>query len=36
MACLADSEKIDDVFIRFDPTHERDRQTDTHRQTNTA
>ena len=23
--------KIDDMFIRFDTTHERDRQTDRHR-----
>jgi len=25
--------KIDDMFIRFDTTHERDRQTDRHRMT---
>ena len=28
--------KIDDMFIRFDTTHEHDRQTDTQRQTDTA
>jgi len=35
MALLFDGEKkFDDMFIRFDTTHERDRQTDT--QTDTA
>jgi len=34
MAWLPDGEKIfDDMFILFDTTHERDSQTDTHRQT---
>ena len=33
MAWLPDGEKIDDMFIRFDTTHERDRQTDRHRMT---
>ena len=28
-----DGEKFDDMFIRFDTTHERDRQTDTHTHT---
>jgi len=34
MAWLPDGKKIDDMFIRFDTTHERDRQT--YRQTDTA
>jgi len=28
MAWLPDGEKIEDIFIRFDATHERDRRTD--------
>ena len=28
MAWLPDEEKFDDMFIRFDTTHERDRRTD--------
>ena len=43
MASLTDGEKnFDDMFIRFDTTHERDRQTDrqtdthTERETDTA
>jgi len=27
---------FEDMFIRFDTTHEHDRQTDTHTQTDTA
>jgi len=35
MTCLPDGEiNFDDMFIRFDTTHERDRRTD--RQTDTA
>jgi len=30
MAWLLDGEKIGDIFIRFDATHERDRHTDGH------
>ena len=30
---LRGSEKIEDMFIRFDTIHERDRQTDRHRMT---
>jgi len=34
MVWLPDGEKsFDDMFIRFDTTHERDRHTDTHRHT---
>jgi len=34
MAWLPDGENFfDDMFIRFDTTHERDRHTQTHRQT---
>ena len=34
MAWLPEGEKIDDMFIRFDTTHERERHTD--RQTDIA
>jgi len=33
MAWLPDGEKFEDMIIRFDTTHERDRQTDRHRMT---
>jgi len=37
MVWLPDCEKNEDIFIRFDTMHERDRHTDrhTHRQTDT-
>ena len=33
MVWLPDGKKIEDMFIRFDTTHERDRHTDRHRMT---
>jgi len=33
MVWLPDGQKIDDIFIRFVTTHERDRHTNTHTQT---
>ena len=33
MVWLPDGEKIEDIFIRFDTMHERDRQTHTKRHT---
>jgi len=33
MVWLLEVKKFDDMFIRFDTTHERDRQTDRHRMT---
>ena len=36
MMWLPDGKKFDDMFIRFDTTHERDRHTDSDTHTDTA